>query len=161
MSAMVRFADQGDFKLVRELDPHSKYIDPLKIKNKLRDGEIILAFDSNKPIGIVKFSYLWATRPYMDLIWVDESYRGKGVGSQLLTFLEKYLTEQQYTYLYTSSEENETAPQEWHKGHGFVECGRLSAINLPHDANREVFFYKHIAATDPTKDKLRTYEVLS
>ena len=161
MNITIRFADQSDFSLVRTFDPHSQYIDPEKIKSKLRDNEIIFAFDSEKPIGIIKFSYFWATRPYMDLIWVDESHRGKGVGSQLLIFLEKYLVEQGYTYLYTSSEENETAPQAWYKGHGFVQCGTLSAINLPHDENGEVFFYKHIATTDPTKEELRTYNLLT
>lgn len=160
MNPTIRFAKIDDFELVRNFDPHSKYIDPQKIKNKLVADEIILAFDNDKPTGIIKFSYIWATRPYMDLIWVLPEYRKQGVGVNLLQFLEDYLRENGYTHLMTSSEKQEAAPQEWHKKQGFIPCGELAGINLPDSDTPEVFFYKRIATGDPSKDALKEYSIL-
>ena len=160
MKLNIRFATLDDFELVRRFDPHSKYIDPEKIRSKLGAEEIILAFDGEKPVGIIKFSYFWATRPYMDLIWVLPDYRKQGVGLQLLGYLEEYLRDNGYTYLMTSSEKHETAPQDWHKRQGFLPCGELAALNLPDDDTSEVFFYKRIATGDPKHDALKEYPIL-
>lgn len=159
MQTVIRFAQTDDFQLVRKLDPHSKYIDPDKLRRKIEGDEVLIASADNVPVGLLKFSYFWTTRPYIDLVWVIEEQRGKGVGSQLLDFLEKYLSKNGYSYLYSSSEEAEEAPQQWHLKHGFKKCGVLSAINLPHDQTGEVFFYKHIGKLDPSQEKLRTYPV--
>lgn len=160
MNIEIRFAEEKDFELVRRFDPHSEYIDPEKIRTKISSKEVILAFDKNTPVGMIKFSYFWGTRPYMDLIWVSENLRGQNIGSMMLAFFEKYLLENGHTYLYTSSQENEPAPQKWHQSHGFQKCGTLSALNLPHEETNEVFFYKHVANTDPQNEKLRTYPLL-
>ncbi len=157
MAITIRFATPDDFQLVRTFDPHSKYIDPVRIQHKLDAQEVILAFEGTQPVGIIKFSYFWATRPYMDLIWVNAKLRGQGIGSKLLTFLETYLVENGYTTLMTSSQENEPEPQAWHKQHGFSEAGVLSGINLPMENTREIFFYKRIGSGDPKADCLKEY----
>jgi L-amino acid N-acyltransferase YncA len=156
----IRFAKKGDFRKVRLFDPHSQYIDPKKIQNKISQKEVIIALEGKKIIGLVKFSYLWATRPYLDLIWVDKTCRGKGLGQALLSFLESYLRKGGYHYLFTSSEEDEKEPQKWHQGMGFKKCGKLDKINLPQDEAGEVFFYKRIARGNPQEDKLKKYPVL-
>jgi GNAT superfamily N-acetyltransferase len=153
---LIKFARLDDFKKIRLFDPHSKYIDPEKIKNSLIQKEVIIALFGKKIVGIIKFSYLWATRPYIGLIFVKKEFRKKGVGRKLLAFLEKFLVKEGYSYLFISSEEDEKKPQAWHKKMGFFKCGVLSSINLPQSASREVFFCKKIA----DKKKLRTYPVI-
>lgn len=86
MAITIRFATPDDFQLVRGIDPHSKYIDPVRIQHKLSAQEVILAFEGAQPVGIIKFSYFWATRPYMDLIWVNDEVRGQGIGSSCWSF---------------------------------------------------------------------------
>lgn len=159
MNLIIRFALPTDFETVRAFDPHSDHIATDKIKTKLASHEIILALDADKPVGMIRFSYLWSVRPYMDLIWVAEELRGKQIGTQLLAFLEEYLLREGYTCLYTSSQENEPAPQKWHMSHGFQKCGVLSTINFP-DPTNEVFFYKHLGTGDPTIEELKRYPVL-
>lgn len=159
MNIHIRFAIPEEFKLVRQLDPHSKYIDPEKIKLKLAGNEIIIALDNEEPVGLIKFSYFWATRPYMDLIWLKEKYRGKGIGNKLLSFLENYLIQQGYSFLMSSSEKNEMAPQKWHKNQGFIPCGELTSLNLPMDNTPEVFFYKKLTDSTKENEKLREYDV--
>lgn len=160
MSINIRFADPSELKLVRLLDPHSKYIDPKKIEQKVVANEIIIALDDVQPIGLVKFSYFWATRPYMDLIWIKEAYRNKGIGKQLLSFLEDYLVSQGYLYLMTSSEKDELAPQKWHTSQGFIPCGELTSLNLPMANVPEVFFYKKLTDTKKADEKLKEYPVI-
>lgn len=159
MDIEIRFATLDDFDLVRQFDPHSKFINPVRIRYKLSAQEIILAFESEKPVGIIKFSYFWATRPYLDLIWVNDELRGLGIGSQLLHFFEAFLIEQGHTHLLTSSQENEPEPQTWHKKHGFYEIGTLSDINLPYENTKEIFFIKRIAQGDIESDSLKEYSI--
>lgn len=144
MSLLIRFANPEDFALVRHFDPHSGSIDPVRIQHKLSAQEIILAFDATQPVGIIRFCYIWSVKPYLDLIWVSQSHRSQGIGTQLLHFLETDLLKHGYTHLMTSSMENEPAPQKWHKQHGFREIGQLADINLPDDDTREVFFIKEL-----------------
>ena len=156
----VRFAREEDFRRVRKFDPHSQYIDPEKIKNKINQQEIIIALQDNKIVGIIKFSFFWATRPYLDLIYIDEKLRKSGVGKKLLKFLEDYLVKEGYCYLFTSAEYDEKEPQAWHKYMGFKVCGVLDKINLPKDKTKEVFFYKRIATGKLEEDRLKKYPII-
>lgn len=159
MDVKVRFGKIADFKQVRLFDPHSEYIDPNKIKIKLNQKEIILALSENKIVGLIKFSYFWSTRPYLDLIYVEKSFRNSGVGRELLQFLENYLVKNGYSYLFTSSEYAEKEPQAWHQRMGFKTCGILDKINLPHTSTKEIFFYKRIATGNPKNDHLKKYPI--
>jgi ribosomal protein S18 acetylase RimI-like enzyme len=155
----IRFANIEDFKKVREFDPHSQFIEPQKINSKIHQKEIIIAVEGGNIIGILKFSYFWATRPYIDLIWIDESYRKQGIGKQCIQFLEDYLIKQGYCYLFISAEESEIESQSYHQHMGFTKCGKVSSLNLPQDTSNEVFFVKRIAKGDSSKDSLQTYSI--
>ncbi len=151
---LIRFAREDEKDLVRNLDPHSKYIKPLRTKQQLEDKRIILAFDQDQPVGLIKFSYFWDTRPYIDLIWLKEAYRGLGIGTKLLKFLEDYLVKAGCSYLFISAQENEPKALKWHQSRGFKICGSLDKINLPQEDTKEIFLYKQISSNT----KLLTYE---
>lgn len=148
---IIRFARLKDFKAARLFDPHSEYIDKEKIRNKISQKEIIIAEDNNKIVGIIKFSYFWQTRPYMDLIFVDSKYRKTGLSKKLLDFLIKHLVENGYSYLFSSSEKQESTAQNWHRHMGFKDMGELRDINLPHDTTTEIFFSKKISESKSLK----------
>ncbi len=160
MNISIRFAKPEDFRLVRELDPHSKHIDPENIKQKLEANEVIVAFDNTQPVGLIRFSYFWSIRPYMDLIWLKDKYRGQGIGQKLLSFLEAYLVQEGHFYLMTSSQKDEPNPQKWHKSQGFLPCGELTSLNLPANDTPEVFFYKKLTDTKKEDEKLKEYPVV-
>jgi len=96
----------------------------------------------------------------MDLIWLKNEYRGQGIGKQLLAFLEDYLVQEGHSYLISSSEKDEIAPQQWHKSRGFLPCGEITSLNLPMDDVPEVFFYKKLTDTKKEDEKLKEYPVL-
>jgi L-amino acid N-acyltransferase YncA len=151
----IDFADISDLRAYRNFAPHSKYIDPNRIKRKIKGKEIILAKNGNDMVGLLKFTYFWSTRPYIEFIFVNENLRGMGIGRQLLDFLEHYLIENEYAYVFSSSEEKDSHAISWHKRNGFKEMGVLKDLNLPHDDTAEIFFSKKISDVG----KLREYEI--
>ena len=93
---IIDFAKLEDFKEYRVFDPHSKYINPELIKRKIKGKEIIIAKDNDNIIGLLRFNYIWSTRPYIEYIFVKKEKRGLGIGKQLLKFLEEYLIDSIY-----------------------------------------------------------------
>ncbi len=155
----VRFADLTDLETVRHIDPHSMYIDSDKIKCKIVQHEILLAEVDETVIGIIKFSYLWGTRPFLDLIYLLPEWRGKKLSRPFLQFLEDYLQKSHYCYLFSSAEKVDDFAGEWHLSNSFVQCGEVNNLNAPHDVSAEVFFYKRIAIGDESEDRLNEYPV--
>lgn len=76
----IRFAQLKDLKNVRRFDPHSEHIDKEKIRNKIEQKEIIVAEDNHEIAGLIKFSYFWQTRPYLDLIFINPKLGFKIMG---------------------------------------------------------------------------------
>ena len=138
----IRFAIAEDIEAVRRFDPHSEYISPVRIKNKLIQKEIIIAEEGNNITGILKFSYFWATRPYIDLIWISPKKRGQKLGTRMLDFLEDFLIYEGHLILHSSYEEGDDKALSWHKIKGCIECGFNFALNLPHENVKEIFLYK-------------------
>jgi len=159
MSINIRFAKVEDFEAVRKFDPHSEYIPSSRIKNKLNQKELIIAEENNNIIGILKFSYFWATRPYIDLIWILPRNRDQKLGTRMLDFLEDFLTSEGHSFLHSSFEEGDNKALSWHKAKGFIECGFNSALNLPHEKVKEIFLYKPLK-NSKNKDDLDKYQLL-
>jgi ribosomal protein S18 acetylase RimI-like enzyme len=136
---VIKFAEVEEIGEVRQLDPHSEYIDRNRILSKIQQREIIVA-KTDTLVGLLKFSYFWATRPYIDLIYITEQYRGLGFSNQLLDYLVNFLATGGYSYLFSSSEEKDTKAQSWHLHHGFKQMGILTDLNLPRDTTREIFY---------------------
>jgi ribosomal protein S18 acetylase RimI-like enzyme len=36
----------------------------------------------------MRYGFFWDNTPFMNMIWVDEEYRGKGAGKQVVLFWE-------------------------------------------------------------------------
>lgn len=147
----ISFATIDDFENFRLFDPHSKYINPKLIKTKIQNSEIILAKEESEIVGLLRLNYIWSTRPYIEFIFIKEERRNSGIGKQLLQFLEDYL-KNEYTYLFSSSEEQDLKAIEWHKRNGFKEMGKLTDLNLPHDKTAEIFFSKRISDIEKLKE---------
>lgn len=144
---LIKFAESKDIKSVYRIDPQLKKLKSVavkKIKEKVRDKEIIIARVDNEVVGVLRLAYLWLSLPYIEMIYILENFRKQGLGKKMLKFLENHLKESGYQYLLTSSQEDEKEPQQWHKKMGFEKCGALAKINLPGSQAREVFFIKKI-----------------
>ncbi len=109
---------------------------------KVKYNEIFVAKVENKQVGFLIFDYLWSEVPFMASIWINPEYRKIGIGKSMLNYFKQYLSDNNYTMLFSSSMENAKEAQAWHKHMGFKECGFISEIN--DDNTGEVFFRKSL-----------------
>ncbi|MBY3122403.1 MULTISPECIES: GNAT family N-acetyltransferase [Rhizobium] len=106
-------------------------------------GEYLVAREAGEIVGFLRFSRFWGRVPYMEMIRVLPGHRRSGVGTALFLAWEKAMRDDGARMLMTSSECDESRPQDWHRRNGFSETG---AIELPGlQSVPEVFFIKQIA----------------
>ncbi|ULR44458.1 GNAT family N-acetyltransferase [Rhizobium sp. K102] len=106
-------------------------------------GEYLVAREDGEIVGFLRFSRFWGRVPYMEMIRVPPGHRRSGVGTALFLAWEAAMRGEGARLLMTSSECDESRPQDWHRRNGFIETG---AIELPGlQLVPEVFFIKRIA----------------
>ncbi|MBX4959822.1 GNAT family N-acetyltransferase [Rhizobium lentis] len=105
-------------------------------------GEYLIAKEGGEIVGFLRFSRFWGRVPYMEMIRVLPGYRRSGVGTALFFAWEAAMRGEGARLLMTSSECDESRPQDWHRRNGFTETG---AVELPGlQSVPEVFFIKRI-----------------
>ena len=134
----IGFANKRDSQFLRDNAQLNKELFIRKLKYK----EILIAKVEDRQVGFLIFEYLWSHIPFIAQIWIHADYRKKGIGKSLLNYFEKYLRENNYTILLSSSMENAIEAQAWHKHMGFIDSGLISKIN--DDNTDEVFFRKSL-----------------
>lgn len=121
------------------MDP---YLPAAMFAHKIALGELLLVEAARQAIGYLRLEYIWGKVPYIGLIWLVPEYRGLGIGTATLKFVEAHLRERGHTCLLSSSQVNEAEPQAWHRAVGFRECGIIAGIN--EGGIGEVFFRKEL-----------------
>lgn len=139
MDVNIRFGTGANKAWLQSIDRH---IDPEYIDFKLNHREILIAEHNDQAAGYLRLEYLWTKVPYIGLILVKEEYRGQGIGTALIQYLQTHLKQRGLTKLYSSSQVNEEEPQRWHRTKGFKETGIINGIN--EEGIGEVFFVKEL-----------------
>ena len=134
----IAFASQTDQAY---LVAHDHHVTPATLTQKIARGEIIMLYaDAGKtPIGWLRFGYFWDELPFMNLVYIEDTYRRQGLGTHLITFWEDAMRGQNYPFVLTSSLANEQA-QHLYRRLGYVDCG---ALFLPNEA-LEIIFRKQL-----------------
>ncbi len=133
----IRFAKKSDLEFLNS----KVYVSDEILQRKIEWQEIIVAEKNGVKIGFLQLEYLWSLVPYIALIKVLEKHRRKGIGRKLLEFAESFLRENNHQMIYSSSQADESSPEEWHRHIGFEECGIISGIN---EGIGEIFFRKNL-----------------
>ena len=60
-------------------------------------------------VGVLRYSLFWQTIPFLDLLYIDEAYRNRGFGTQMMREWEAYLVGLGYKYAMTSTQADEDA----------------------------------------------------
>ncbi len=121
LSYMIRYADKNDFKLLSKYDKH---ICETELRNCIKEKRILIMFNDNIFVGWLRFNLFWDNIPFMNMLYILENYRGKGYGSQLVSFWEKEMLKSKYKMFLTSTQSNEQA-QFFYRKIGYVDCGSL------------------------------------
>ena len=139
MEISIRKARETDIDYLLNMDEH---VEEAWIRRCQALDEYLLAEVDGKLRAFMRYSFFWGDIPYMDMIWVEENFRRKGVGSALIHFWTKEMKALNKGILMTSAMSNEPPPLAWHKRNGFVESGRLTFGGLQEIP--EVFLVKEL-----------------
>ena len=60
-------------------------------------------------VGVLRYSLFWQTIPFLDLLYIDEAYRGKGYGTEMMFKWEETMKRWGYKYVMTSTQADEEA----------------------------------------------------
>lgn len=132
----IRFATSQDYDYLVHND---RQIKPEVVKKKIEDSEIIVVLDNEQNIGWLRFNYFWDEIPFMNMLWIEEDYRRKGIGTRLVNFWETEMFQRDKNQVMTSTLSDETA-QHFYRKLEYQDCGSLL---LPDEA-LEIFFLKSL-----------------
>ena len=107
------------------------------IRDKITRREVMVAHVENRRVGFLRHGYFWDEIPFMNLLWVEEQSRGKGYGTQLVSFWESEMRKLGHDSVMTSSSSSERA-QHLYRRLGYVDVGSL----LMPDEPLEIVFLK-------------------
>jgi L-amino acid N-acyltransferase YncA len=124
------------------LVPENRPLTETVVLRKIANEEMFVATRQSRPAGFVRIGMLWSQFPFIELIVVPaRAMRRIGLGTEMLQYLvDRYAGTTEY--LYSSCVTGEQEPQEWHRSHGFEDCGYLAQINQ--DNQGEIFFRKSL-----------------
>ena len=114
-------------------------IPPIRIKRKVEQNEILVVRDGRHTVGWLRFGYFWDMIPIMNMLSLEESFRGKGVGTQLVSFWESEMQWQGHKSVMTTTLSDEQA-QHFYRKLGYKDVG---ALLLPNEA-LEIIFLKNL-----------------
>ena len=132
----IRFATSQDSNYLVQNDRHIK---PEVVEKKIEDAEIIVVLDNAKNIGWLRFNYFWDEIPFMNMLWIEEDYRRKGIGTKLVNFWEIEMHQRNNNQVMTSTLSDETAQHFYRK----LQYQDRGSLMLPGEA-LEIFFLKSL-----------------
>ncbi len=132
----IRYADIQDFAVLNE---HDKHVSEAELRNIIAAKRILVIHQGDTFIGWLRFGLFWDNIPFMNMLYILDRYRGKGLGTALVSFWENEMKKDGYSRVLTSTQANEQA-QFFYRKLGYTECG---ALLLPKEPP-EMFFIKHL-----------------
>ncbi|WP_042272345.1 GNAT family N-acetyltransferase [[Clostridium] dakarense] len=133
----IEFATEKEYEYILRNDKH---ISKDLIKNKIKEKEIYLVKQENEIIGWLRFGYFWDNTPFLNMIFIDEEYRGRNIGKELVIFWENLMKSKGYKMVMTSTLSNENA-QHFYRKLLYKDSGSLLLENEP----LEIIFTKQIS----------------
>lgn len=135
---IVKYMEEQDKNFVMSIDKHVK--DSGYNKRVYTKTDYIM-WEKEAPIGIMHYSVLWDSLPFLNFIFVDKNHRNKGIASQALAFWENDMKQQGYKMALISTRADEEA-QHLYRKLGYIDCGGLTFHHTPFDQPMELFFRK-------------------
>lgn len=125
-----------DFDYRLDKDEHIKFNREEKITKAIMDDECFMIFADNREVGFVIFDYRFFDQGWIELIIIDEEYRGKGIGRKVFDLIcEQCKTDK----VFTSTNSSNTQMQKALAKADFCFAGKLNGLD---DGDLEFFYYR-------------------
>ncbi|EPZ53086.1 GNAT family N-acetyltransferase [Alicyclobacillus acidoterrestris] len=124
----IGFATESDYEYIKARDKH--ILENL-ILTKIKANEIyIVRNEQGFNVGLMRYGYFWDNTPFMNLIWIEEQYRGKGIGKQLVQLWEQDMRRKGFKFVMTSTRSDEDS-QHFYRKLGYRDVGCLLLETQP------------------------------
>ena len=134
----IRWAEKKDLSVLQAYDRH---IRADELENRIRQGGVLIAEEQGRFAGWLRYNLFWDNTPFMNMLYLLESERGKGTGRALVAFWEEQMKKQGHRAVMTSSQGDEYA-QHFYQHIGYRAVG---GFLLPGEAY-ELIFWKSLEA---------------
>ncbi|MCM1328907.1 MAG: GNAT family N-acetyltransferase [Ruminococcus sp.] len=131
----IRIAEERDFEFLRRNDRH---VTEEILKKKIADKNILIAEADGEPAGWLRYGFFWDEIPFMNMLFVLEKFRGKGVGRGLVKEWERLMLADGHKTLMTSAQANEYS-QHFYRKLGYRDLGGFT----PFGEEYEIIFGKN------------------
>lgn len=115
------------------------HVQPDTIAERVQAGQVLVLQLEGAPAGWLRWNLFWDEIPFMNMLFVLEPHRGRGLGSALMEAWETDARRGGHEAVMTSSQADESA-QRLYRRRGYVDCG---ALILP-DQAAELMFRKEL-----------------
>ncbi len=130
------YADRKDYVFLKKNDSD---IENKVLKEKIKAKEIIVLKENGQAIGWLRYGLFWDIIPFMNMLHIEERYRRKGLGKQLVLFWENAMRKCGHKLVMTSSQSNEKV-QHFYRELKYKDAGSLLLPKEP----LEIIFIKYL-----------------
>ena len=130
----IRYVSDNDKQFWFSLDKH---MGESEFGLKVRDRRGYVISDGDRPFGIMRYNLFWDNTPFLTLIYIEESYQGKGFGRQAMLHWENEMRGLGHELVMTSTQADEQA-QHFYRKLGYVDRGCLILDNTPTEQPQEI-----------------------
>jgi len=109
------------------------------LKRKIESKEIYIVQENNETVGWLRYNFFWDNVPFINMLFLLEQYRRKGIVKKLVHYWEEKMKGQGYKNVLTSTRSDEEG-QHFYRKLGYMEIGGIKYLDEP----MEIFFYKKL-----------------
>ena len=133
----IRLAVAEDEANILQYDCHIHYN---RIGECIHSGLVDVLCDGDTIIGVLRWNLFWQSIPFLDLIYMDEAYRGQGWGRKMMENWEETMKCMGYPYVMLSTQADETAKFFYEK----IGYRRIGAFLPPEQKADEIMYLKEL-----------------
>ena len=135
---IVKLATLQDQDYVMSIDRH---VTQEGYRNRVCAQAGYVLWEGAQRVGLLSFCMLWDLMPFLNFIYVDPDFRGRGFARQAILHWEADMKGRGYRIALLSTQVDEGA-QHLYRKLGYVDCGCLLFDHTPFDQPMEMFFRK-------------------
>ena len=133
-----RYVRTEDKEFVMSIDSH---VNEVNYNNLVYTKSGYIMWKSNDRVGLMSHSILWDNLPFLNFIYVQETFRSQGIASEMMRQWEHDMKTQGYKMVLISTQVDESA-QHFYRKLGYMECGALLMNHTPLEQPMEMFMRK-------------------
>jgi len=128
-----------EMALPRDLDAvrsYDRHIPADRLWECIRNQQVYILKDGTDILGVLRYSLFWQAIPFLDLLYLDENFRGKGYGRQMMARWEQDMKGAGFTHCMLSTQSDESGKFFYEKL-GYRQIGAF----LPPDQDADELMY--------------------